>query len=436
MMKWKNYNYKKAVGIILIIAVSIASTLLWFTGFEGTGIQCLNPKTLRKKSALPTPSEVPVTKPSIKPPPTTVKYAVVHVGPHKTGTTTIQALSEKFMKSLAMDNYHMPWVNIANGKRIGNTKKTGQNQVNLATCFYSDALAEGCPDAAPEKTQEQFPCNDKFLKNGLKIAAHDKNVFITSEEFDRGFVDIQALRDYLEHWDRVRIVVYYRRFYDWTFSIYDERMKKYPIGTLIPAFHDMNEFFDSTGEIKYSMQVFQRYKNFFDDVIIVNMHDPSKDLTEAFYCDAMPHAEHTCNKVKKMIETREKSNQSKGNTYIGYRRLALAAAAKYKEHINIQSEDELNILIEQIQNHQENTLARSFDDFKKICPLQEQYDLLLQKSLEFEKELLPDFYASPLGEAELRSDFEQSKSKMCSIDYEEVLEIEEWANYFSSMKYI
>ena len=186
MMKWNNYNYKKAIGIILI-AVSIASTLLRFT----------NPKPLEIESALPTPSEVPATKPSIKPPLTAVKYAVVHVGPHKTGTTTIQALAKKFMTSLAMDNYHIPWgVNIANGKRF--ETPTGNNpQVNLAACFYSDALADKGEDVVLEIIRQEFPCNQKYLKNGLEIAAYGKNVFISSEEFDQGFVDIQALRDYL-----------------------------------------------------------------------------------------------------------------------------------------------------------------------------------------------------------------------------------------------
>lgn len=37
------------------------------------------------------------------------RNAVIHIGPHKTGTTTIQTLSIKLREALAKDGYEMPW---------------------------------------------------------------------------------------------------------------------------------------------------------------------------------------------------------------------------------------------------------------------------------------------------------------------------------------
>lgn len=35
--------------------------------------------------------------------------AILHIGPHKTGSSSIQTLTKRFMNELKMDNYEMPW---------------------------------------------------------------------------------------------------------------------------------------------------------------------------------------------------------------------------------------------------------------------------------------------------------------------------------------
>ena len=36
-------------------------------------------------------------------------YAIIHMGPHKTGTSTIQLASKKYIEQLRQDQYEMPW---------------------------------------------------------------------------------------------------------------------------------------------------------------------------------------------------------------------------------------------------------------------------------------------------------------------------------------
>ena len=38
-----------------------------------------------------------------------VLHAVLHIGPHKTGTTTIQEISRQLVGTIVQDGYDMPW---------------------------------------------------------------------------------------------------------------------------------------------------------------------------------------------------------------------------------------------------------------------------------------------------------------------------------------
>ena len=69
------------------------------------------------------------------------------------------------------------------------------------------------------------------------------------------------------------------------------------------------------------------------------------------------------------------------------------------------------------------------------CLPPESADALLNRSLEIERNLLPEFYASPLGEASLRADFEIQKStKLCDLDVNATLETSEWQSFFKSLQ--
>ena len=62
-----------------------------------------------------------------------VKNAVVHIGPHKTGSTTIQEHSLALQTHLLSDGYGMPYAHtFTDGKKI---HEPWCNQVNVATCF-------------------------------------------------------------------------------------------------------------------------------------------------------------------------------------------------------------------------------------------------------------------------------------------------------------
>ena len=120
------------------------------------------------------------------------------MGPPITGSTSIQFQSRNSIKDLNKDGYDMPWV-VAN-------KKNGENQVNFATCFLSYREHEKI---------EKHPCDNNLLHSGNEIARQKHNLFVSSEALSRIDTDgLQMLSLYLSQWDRVTIVIFYRRYYD------------------------------------------------------------------------------------------------------------------------------------------------------------------------------------------------------------------------------
>ena len=140
--------------------------------------------------------------------------ALVHMGPHKTGSSTN-------IDNLRKDGYEMPWVVDKNGNLCGDHRLDSLhgkyllfNQANFAKCFV------------PPSARGRIPCNPDLLLSGLEIAQRRSNLFVSAEAFaNLDSEGLKMLSGYLSHWDEVTIVVFYRRFYDWLSSMYVCTMK-------------------------------------------------------------------------------------------------------------------------------------------------------------------------------------------------------------------
>lgn len=134
---------------------------------------------------------------------------------HKTGTSSIQKTTETFEDELREDGYEMPWVVSMNhwgGERSQMMKLFG-NQVHFASCF----LPQHVHNAGG------FPCVSDLLLLGLEIANQGENLLVSAETFDR--IDpegLDAFSAYLSPRDDVVIIIYYRRYYDWEVSFYNQ----------------------------------------------------------------------------------------------------------------------------------------------------------------------------------------------------------------------
>ena len=93
--------------------------------------------------------------------------AVIHIGPHKTGTTAIQHYSKVLYPELVLDKYEMPW------KHLKQNVKPWENQVEFATCFTPEL---------EDFERSKFPCRQDLLEAGLNLARQSNHSLLVSAE--------------------------------------------------------------------------------------------------------------------------------------------------------------------------------------------------------------------------------------------------------------
>lgn len=270
----------------------------------------------------------------------------------------------------------------------------------------------------------------KLLQTGLEIAQRRHNIFISAETFSK--IDpkgLEELSKYLSDWDSTTIIVYYRRYYDWIHSLYNQHIKyrtlKRP-GQWRTSLADYLEKSVRGGgfDYAYTARLVTRLRKYFENITIVNLHDKSKEFSEHFFCDAMPGAKNTCQFIKNDNKTQH-LNSSVDLVYIN-----LAFAARQMGLLRIATDEELKTVSAVVRKHHEQTLGRTINDFKLICPPAKMLEMILNKSLQYEKSIFPK-----LDEAVLRSDFEkQSTTLLCDVDIVGTLKMPEWQLFFKSLK--
>jgi hypothetical protein len=272
------------------------------------------------------------------------------------------------------------------------------------------------------------------------------NILLSAEAFDRPELNMTSLKQFLMPWNNNVTVVYtYRRFYSWLQSYHNQVTKNRTGGDLLmEAFRTNSTEFLRINITDYLSQelasvtnytdnyqsVF-RYKREYSNVVILNIEDKTNDdVTRQFFCHAIPNLEKTCTAVKTRVGRKSKKhNKSQVLTYHD-----LAYHAHRLGLIHITSKRQVEMAVQLITQHQKVTLKLSDYDFDMLCPDRAMLDQLLQVSLEMERLMVPEFFASPSGESQLRSDFEkQAKSSLCSIDLTGTIESSNWKGFFVSL---
>jgi hypothetical protein len=374
-----------------------------------------------------------------------VKNAVVHIGPHKTGSTTIQEQSRALQTHLLSDGYGMPYAHtFTDGKQIC---EPWCNQVNVATCFIHNAN---------HSSKRNFPCRNDLLQAGLDIGHRMNNsILLSAETFS--YLDeegVAALHDYLHPtWENITIVAYYRRYYDWILSCHSEISRL----SFAQAWHKFQQ--NSTDRLHesllniltntelpypkqflevhrhvYVLSVIPRYKKYFSNVVVVNMHDQSMDLSERFYCELVPHASKTCEAWRHMSSTgnlvKESNKHQQNVEYI-----ELAYAAHRKGMIHVKTEQHCRDVVDAIQVYHETTNKLKISDFPRQCLQAAALNNVWEVSVQAEKEFgstvsLGNDGQDPLDV--LKDDFDKkSKSQLCEVDFDVILETAVWREFFT-----
>lgn len=349
-------------------------------------------------------------------------HAVIHMGPHKTGTTTIQlTLGRKKHILTLKDGYEVP---LPSKMNTNGKKSTQINHFSFVSCFE--------PPNSRRKDNRLFmgidaPCNSDALLSVLDIARRKRNLFLSAERFDNiSSEGLGTLSMYiLPHWDKVTPVIYYRRFYSWIVSIYSQIIiKNRKLSREITILWEssiisfLQDFFDNPnnntfgGDIsaRYTLSLVERVEQYFDGVVVVNFHnDTFHGPDESLFCDAISDTPHMCEAIR-ADEKEEHANKSPDHNYQD-----LVYAAMKAGLIKKMANDEIIESAKMVVlPHHNNVIKR---ELEMICPSSELLEKVWKLSLKAEKKFFPD------GVGSLREDFEKAATtSLCKVDLDKVLE--------------
>ncbi|GFH61090.1 hypothetical protein CTEN210_17566 [Chaetoceros tenuissimus] len=354
-------------------------------------------------------------------------HAVVHMGPHKTGTSSIQDASKKFQNELRKDGYEMPWAIAIEDPIVSNRKpnawiRQAHNQVRFAKCFI------------PETFANKFSCIEDLLSAGQEIAKKRKNVLISTEFFDEiDATGIDKLTTYLSRWDEVKIVIYYRHFYSWIYSYYNQMGKGQKLRDQNFAdFIQNNTLFAKHTNTAYTAPLIKRLKASGirdDDIIIINMHDKSLGgPVESFYCHDTIKTPNTCEAVRNEKEIALNGSISLDEIHLTYAAIE-AGLYKFKGKMIPQA----------VFKRVRTKISSSNIQLKRKCIANDDaiVNMLWEKSLEYKDELFPSHDTikhSRLEEENMRLDFDKSFEKaFCWVDKGDALSQDSWKEFFKNL---
>jgi len=355
---------------------------------------------------------------------------ILHVGPHKTGSTAIQSSLQLdlYHKSLASDNYML-----LPGYLMGYSTKSA-----LKRCLNTSG--KKCPTDIIQQMQ--------------KAKSNSHNILISSEQFDyyRPMKQIQA---FFKHFDSIQIVVVYRRFFEWLASWYGQDRRNHwkdwnPSSSM--NFVDIVTKKGVRGWYKndrYSINAYNHYKEYFN-VSWLNMHANKGDVVENFFCSSVLNAPNTCNANADFKRTQNASLVKKVKYNIApmmkmaYDEIVTAAYDQGLINGTAITRSDARLFLKKYQkNHMRLGEGKeaAYNEFPKICLPEETLEELLTVSLEAEREYYSSFLqhsnatAQTQGEEALRCKFEKMKSgnAFCSIDTRSVLVDPKWREAFNEM---
>ena len=370
-------------------------------------------------------------------------YFVIHIGPHKTATTTLQTDLTKFNETLDRDGYfyagryYNPFVN-DQGATILN-RRDSSLVTEMKRMFRKTS---GCEESQSWNSS-LFRCTEKFRQ---ELEKHEARNIILSDE-GLGAPALKERRHYSairraigDKWEPL-IVLGYRRFFEWMPSdIYQAyrfhkrgaRKDDWPHmkgskGKRVPEiFPDVFESYRQDSACTFFLQ--KRVENVFP-VKVLNLHRFGRSVTSSFLCDVLPDASTSCSESLELDRQgiRTVMNSANEGIHWNFDKLIVGAADLGLVDINRFGRRDFR---EDLVNFT-HSLGLSPFDFELDCPSQEQLEDLLNVSLVFERSVLGEKEAAEM-ESETRAAFWQKAAEhlFCSVDANSTISKQPWKQFF------
>lgn len=357
---------------------------------------------------------------------TTKPVLVLHIGPQKTGSSTLQSAWDILSAELDQDDYIYSHISPEKRDFDCNVGRWG----GFINCKASDNLRS-------------------FIEETHHAG---RNLLLSDENLDERFA--QPLRDAIDDskW-QVTVVVTYRRIHEWLVSWYNQINKTTNVdangnvlidndgfpyrqehihwpdkgGVHIPGFSSWYQDFTHNWESSEfvekhrSVEFHHLYTPLFDDVVVYNMHQDG-DLVTNFMCDVIPRADHTC-----LHLTTNKIQLPTVNPSVDLDNDILAVYAYDHGYVDksLSRREVVNAVGKYVKQHDKTIPRACHPGISKQI-----YDWLLAS----EKELFINEWSSK-REDELADSFKAffEKGKLCDVDVEEALQDQDWVEFFESL---
>ena len=204
--------------------------------------------------------------------------AIVHVGPHKVGSTSLQATLEKGREALQRENFLLCPNHFPGGNWVGQ-----KGCANVAFCL-SGRSPRGINCSLVLRHFVQF----------LEVARQEgRGVVLSSEEFDHPAMNTSLLATALNAFD-TKIVIFHRPFFEWIQSMYAEfrprlTLEDFAAKSLLNA---------AAGRDRSSLSVYSRYARHFRSVTMRHL----SGVITRFVCSDV-RAKAFCRHLKRVPET-------------------------------------------------------------------------------------------------------------------------------------
>lgn len=349
-------------------------------------------------------------------------WLVLHVGPGKTGTTSIQAtLGKKWSKGVLRSDHYKYIGN--NGGILNRDLSYRCDGIEKAGCNLT--LSSDLVDLL-EKEDKNLVGSNEFLEN-LKDGSHQAWVDATRDKNN-------VTRN---KWN-MRVVVSYRRLHELLPSAYNQHFKKNRIESETrtfghhnwPGIHGnykiptLSEYLANEVDFNehQSVQTYEAWGKHFP-VSIFNVHQEG-DLISNFVCQAIPGADQMCQRLTNEDPDKTKTNGS--TLLVDYDILAVYA---YEQGL-VHEFDYRHALSQAIGEHHQKVKR----DLPRACPDKDALDQLYNASLKFESWSLAFGVSKPV------TDFNASWNKtleidtLCSVNATAALEQYIWREFFRARK--
>eukprot|EP00977_Amphora_coffeiformis_P004721 scaffold1007_cov176-Amphora_coffeaeformis.AAC.27 len=378
-------------------------------------------------------------------------WLVWHVGPPKTGTSTIQTMLEQFNNSqplvLAADGYtYDHWDDI--------------RESHLVTLLKTPALNRPKATSSKHKNNKNKNPWDRYVGRMQDLAHNGTHVILSKEGLARSaavvhgksytFVDrvIQELGPSF----RFAVIITYRRLFDYLYSLHNQMYKRtddvqntqWPgeaggrrhdtFAEFVQTCLDDPTWADKCFPTEYALSSF---RNKVDFLHVINFHEG--DLPASFFCHALPaEAPRTCQQVIRSDSSSSSSPPADGEIsgplvvnpstpLVQYDLLATAAYTRGWIH---GKRWDRGSITESIWEYHERQQKKTLTDFPLLCPSTVLMKRLLERSILTEQAVLSGLEGR--NEKLLREHFQTfvAAKKHCSIDVDTVLQEAEWKEFF------